>query len=93
MHGNVREYVLERYYWPEAEEGVTYLEPTIPAGTPNPLSSESDRFITRGGGFNDDDSNCRSAAIVRVQNPGVRTGYRLWLPVEIPHLGKPMEFR
>ena len=93
MHGNVREHVLERYYWPEAEEGVTYLEPTIPAGTSNPLTSESDRYITRGGGYADADSDCRSAAIVRIQSTSSKVGYRLWLPVEIPHLGKPMEFR
>ena len=93
MHGNVREYVLERYFWPEAEDGVTYIDPTIPPGTTNPLTSESYRHLTRGGSYADPLKDCRSAAVVRVQSGNSKTGYRLWLPVVIPHLGRPMEFR
>ena len=93
MHGNVREYVLERYFWPEAEDGVTYIDPTIPPGTSNPITSESYRHSTRGGSYADGIGDCRSAAVVRVQSGNSKTGYRLWLPVVIPHLGKPMEFR
>ena len=93
MHGNVREFVLERYFWPEAEEGVTYVEPTIPAGTTNPITYEAARYITRGGCYAETEAWCRSAICTRVQLPGSKVGYRLWAPAVIPHCGKPVVFK
>ena len=93
MHGNVREYVLERYFYPEAEEGVTYVDPTIPPGTTNPITSESARYITRGGCYSETESWCRSAICTRVQNAGSKNGFRLWAPACIPHYGKPRVFK
>ena len=93
MHGNVREYVLERFYYPEAEEGVTYTDPTIPEGTGNPVSGESYRHLTRGGCFSEAASFCRSAACTRVQNGSQNKGFRLWAPAGIPHLGQPRVFK
>ena len=93
MHGNVREYVLERFFYPEAEEGVTYVEPTIPEGTSNPVAGESYRHLTRGGCYDESQSYCRSATCTRVQNAMSKSGFRLWAPAAIPHYGKPVVFK
>ena len=93
MHGNVREYVLERFFYPEAQEGVTYVDPTIPEGEGNPVSGESYRHLTRGGCYGEGESFCRSATCTRVQNALSKTGFRLWAPAAISHYGKPAVFK
>ena len=81
MHGNVSEVVLERSFYPTAEAGVTYVEPTIPLG----VTTSPAYYIVRGGSVADTAVECRSAANNRIQTVGKNNGYRLWAPVEIPY--------
>ena len=93
MHGNVSEYVLERYYYPEADDGVTYVNPTIPAGHGYTDGYSTYRHIVRGGSFSESAANCRSAVCTAAQSGSSSRGYRLWLPAGIPHYGKPAAFK
>ena len=82
MHGNVREWVLERPYNPPADAGVVYEDPTISEGSV--ISSISTHLMNRGGAFSDGVSGCRAAYCGHDQNAASKNGVRLWAPVVIP---------
>ena len=83
MHGNVREGVLERPYYPEHDTGVTYEEPTIPQDSV--ISSISQQLLNRGGSYLDSVSYCRSAACASDQGASSKNGIRLWAPAVAPY--------
>ena len=83
MHGNVREWVLERPYYPDHDTGVTYEEPTIPQDSV--ISSISQQLLNRGGSYLDSVSYCRSAACASDQGASSKNGIRLWAPAVAPY--------
>ena len=83
MHGNVREWVLERPYYPDHETGVTYEEPTIPQDYV--ITSISQQLLNRGGSYLDPVSYCRSAACASDQGASSKNGIRLWAPAVAPY--------